>query len=257
MVRYLPKETEGTDCRNRLPPKGLTEVRPKTKSTFIYPTLETKTSPEGKDAALGRQCLFKGCTNRFVPRPQDWGRAKYCHGCRGKAKKWRDWRRRQLLPGKKAKQGNDKRFRESHPDYRLDYRRRNLERVRTIERESKRRSRSKKPDVHKVRPLTPVPCSRPGCYGIVLIVASLAKVRRYCGEACGRAMRRFSGLLAQLRHRRTPEGNYRRKCSRPQSGRRSIGQRSSPLPPLGSSNLKQHSVFDREKPRNRDPPAIA
>jgi len=219
--------------------------------------LDTKTSPKSEDAALGRQCLFKGCNNRFIPRPQDWGRAKYCHGCRGKAKKWRDWRRRQLPPGKKAKQEQNKRFREGRPDYQRDYRKRNLERVRTIERESKRRSRSKKPDVHKVRPLTPVPCLRPGCYNVVLVLASVAKLRRYCGDACATAMRRFFGLLAQLRHRRTPEGNHRRKCSRPQSERRPIDEPASTLASVGSSNLKEHSVSDRERCHNRDPPAIA
>jgi hypothetical protein len=151
----------------------------------------------------------------------------------------------------------NKRFRETRPAYHREYRERNLERVRTVERESKRRSRSKKPDVHKVRPMTPVPCSRPGCYVVVFVVASLAKGRRYCGEACATVMHRFYNLLNQLRRRRTPEGTYTRKCSRPRNDRRPIDRHSSPLPCVGSSTLKQPSVSDRKKPRNRDPPAVA
>jgi hypothetical protein len=229
----------------------------KNKSVFIYPTLDTKTSPKSEEASRGRLCLFKGCTTRFVPRPQDWWRAKYCPDCRGKAKKWRDWHCRQTPEGKKATQERNRRFREARPDYHREYRKRNLERVRTIERESKRRSRSKKPDVHKVRPLMPVPCSRPGCYEVVLVVASLAKVRRYCGAACARAMHRFSNLLNQLRRRRTPEGNYRRKCSRPRNERRPIDKQPSSFPSVGSSKLQEPTVFDRKEPRNRGPPAIA
>ena len=227
------------------------------KSLFIYPTLDTETSPKSEEASRGRPCLFKGCHNRFVPRPQDWNRAKYCSGCRGKAKEWRDWRRRQTQEGKRAKQGQNKRFREARPEYHRDYRQRNLERVRAIERESKRRFRSKKPDVHKVRPLMPVPCSRPGCYVVVFVVASLTRFRRYCGEACATAMHRFYNLLNQLRRRRTPEGNYTRKCSRRPSERRPIDGRSSFLPSVGSSNLQQPSVSGRKKSRNRDPPAVA
>jgi hypothetical protein len=228
-----------------------------TKSVFIYPTLDTKTSPKSEEAAFGRPCLFKGCKNRLALRPQDWNRAKYCRGCRGKAKKWRDWRRRQTQEAKRAKQGQNKRFREAHPEYHREYRKRNLDRVRTIERESKRRSRSKKPDVHKVRPLMPVPCSRPGCYVVVLVVGSLAKSRRYCGEACATVMHRFYNLLNQLRRRRTPEGTYTRKCSRRPSERRPIDRRPSFLPSVGSSKLQQSSVSDRKEPRNRDPPAVA
>jgi len=222
---------------------------------FIYPTLDTKTSPKPEEASRGRLCLFKGCNNRFVPRPQDWNRAKYCSGCRVKAKKWRDWRRRQAQEGKRAKQGQNQRFREARPDYHRDYRKRSLERIRAIERESKRRLRSKKPDVHKVRPLMPVPCRRPGCYVVVFVVASLAKSRRYCGEACATAMHHFYNLLNQLRRRRTPEGTYTRKCSRPRNERRPIDKHPSPVPSVGSSKLQQRAVCDRRNPRNRDPPA--
>ena len=219
--------------------------------------MDTKTSPKSEEASRGRQCLFKGCTNRFVPRPQDWNRAKYCRRCRRKAKEWRDWHRRRAAKGKKAKQEQNKRFREARPEYHRDYRKRNLERVRAIERESKRRSRSKKPDVHKVRPLVPVPCGRPGCFEVVLVVAALVKMRRYCDEACKKAMGRFFNLVAQLRQRRTPEGNYKRKRSRATSQRQSRSNHPSSHRSLGSSELEQPALSYRKNPRNRGPPGIA
>jgi hypothetical protein len=66
----------------------------------------------------------------------------------------------------------------------------------------------------------------------------------------------FFRLIAQLKHRRTDIGNYKRKCSR---------HKKDPRPPtveripaflsLGSSFLEGSSVLVREEGRNRGPPA--
>lgn len=218
--------------------------------------MDAKTSPEAPEPTRGRVCLYKGCGKRFVPRPQDRTRAKYCPDCRAKAKKWRDWRRRQTAEGRAAKRVENKRVRKNHPDYSRTYRARNLEAVRSIERDSKRRSRSRKPDVHKVRPLVLVPCGRPGCFEVFSVVAAFATVRRYCGEACRGAVRRCANLLAQLRHRATRWGNYQRKRSRLKSGLLRRDARFVSLPPVGSSPLEHRAVPVREEPRNRGPPRI-
>lgn len=181
---------------------------------------ETRTQP-GQDG-LGRTCLLKGCGKSFVPRPQDLLRAKYCSSpCRKKAARWRAWLRRKRWRrsprGKEAKQNENHRYRKSHPDYPSRYRKRKAERVRAIERASKHRQRSRDAEdsgVHKGVPCCQVPCHRPGCYRLFLTWVSLALIHRYCGPACSEAMRRYRALLAQLRYRRTPLGNYRRKLSR-------------------------------------------
>jgi hypothetical protein len=191
-----------------------------------------------------------------VPRPQDRARAKYCPDCRVEAKKWRDWLRRQSAEGRKAKRVENERFREHHPDYFRAYRTHNAEHVRAIEQESKRRSRARQPDVHKVRPMVSVPCNRPGCFEVFSAVAASANVRRYCGEACRDAMRRFANLLAQLRHRTTPWGNYQRKRARLKRELRRRNARGAFLPPLGSSNLEPPSIPLRREARNRDPPRV-
>ena len=191
-----------------------------------------------------------------MPRPQDRARAKYCPDCRAEARKWRDWLRRQTSEGREAKRVENERFRENHPDYFRTYRTRNVERVRAIEQESKRRSRTPQPDVHKVRPLVAVPCNRPGCFEVFSVVAVSANVRRYCGEACREAMRCFANLLAQLRHRTTDWGNYQRKRSRLKRRSPQTGTGSPSFPPLGSSPLEHRSVPVREEPRNRGPPRI-
>ena len=167
---------------------------------------------------------MKGCGKRFVPRPQNNLRAKYCPACRGRAAKWSAWLRRRKWrrspAGKSAKQRENQRYRKKHPKYHTLYRNRNLERVREIERASKQRCRSRNPaggDVHKGVPWSQVPCRRPGCYTLFLTLASLTTVRFYCGPSCRTAMRRFSSLLAQLRYRKTTPGNYRRKLSRSQA----------------------------------------
>jgi hypothetical protein len=191
-----------------------------------------------------------------VPRPQDRARAKYCLDCRPKARTWRDWHRRQTSEGREAKRLENERFRKDHPDYFRTYRTRNLERVRSIERESKRRSRSRQPDVHKVRPLVPVPCDRPGCFEVFCVVAAFATVRRYCGQACRGAMRRCANLLAQLRRRATSWGNYQRKRSRQKSNFPGPDTPSPSLTPMGSSPLEGRSAPIRKEPRNRGPPRI-
>ncbi len=122
---------------------------------------------------------------------------------------------RQSPEGKNSKQSENRRFRENNPDFFRNYRRSNLERVRAIERQSKRRRRSAHPiDVHKVRSLRKISCHRPGCYLLFLVLEALGNFRRYCGDACRKTMRRFLALLAQLRYRKTPSGNYKRKLSR-------------------------------------------
>jgi hypothetical protein len=191
-----------------------------------------------------------------VPRPQDRARAKYCPDCRAKARKWRDWLRRHTSEGREAKRVENERFRENHPDYFRTYRTRNVERVRAVEQESKRRSRARQPDVHKVRPLVAVCCNRPGCFEVFSGVAASANVRRYCGEACRDAMRRFANLLAQLRHRTTLWGNYQRKRSRLKRALRRHDARFASFPPVGSSHLEPPSVPIRREARNRDPPRI-
>jgi len=172
--------------------------------------------------AIGRTCLLKGCGNRFIPRPQDRHRAKFCSpACRKKAAKWRRWlrrkERRRSPAGKKAKRWENQRHRRRHPDYQSDYRRRNGDRVRAIECASKRRRRAKDSpdsDVHIGVPRCRVPCHRPGCYRLFLTWISLAEVHRYCGSDCRETMGRYSALLAQLRYRKTDNGNYRRKLAR-------------------------------------------
>ena len=192
----------------------LREIRSQTTS-FTYLTLSLPTSPNPAKYTGGRRCLLKGCGKRFVPRPQDRLRAKYCPECRKEAKKWRSWLSRRSPKGKKAKRLSNKRFRNDRPEYFSSYRRRCRDRIRTIERESKRRLRKRTPeDVHKVRPMEKVPCHRPGCYVLYLILVSLRGIRRYCGGACRGVMRHFITMLAQLRYRRTDVGNYKRKLSR-------------------------------------------
>jgi hypothetical protein len=163
----------------------------------------------------GRICLLKGCGRRFVPRPQDLLRAKYCSpACREKAKKWKAWQKRHSEEGREAKRGQDRRFRKTHPDYFRQYRRENSERVREIERASKRCCRSRNfasapGDVHKVPPMK-IACRRPGCYRFLSMVGRSP----YCSDSCRKVMRCYSNLLAQLRYRRTRVGNYRRKLAR-------------------------------------------
>jgi len=57
----------------------------------------------------GRRCLLKGCGRWFQPRhPQ----ARYCSdGCRGAAKRWRDWKSRERY--RKSKGGREKRREQS------------------------------------------------------------------------------------------------------------------------------------------------
>ena len=164
-----------------------------------------------------RRCLLKGCKKRFVARAQYGLRAKFCSDdCRKQAKKWRNWLWRHTPNGKQATRRGNRRFRKAAPDYHRNYRKRHLERIRAIERASKRRSRTKaSTDVHKVGPSLVLPCRRPGCYSLFILLEALSGVRRYCGRVCRRVMRRFLALLAQLRYRKTPSGNYKRKLSRP------------------------------------------
>ena len=174
---------------------------------------------ETTSLSSGRTCLLKGCGKRFVPRPQDLLRAKYCSPlCREKAARWRaslrrkNWR--QSPRGREAKRRENHRYRKKHPDYQTHYRERNADRLRATERASKRfRRASSSSDVHKGVPCCQLPCHRPGCYVRFLALASLAGVRRYCGPSCRSVMRTFSALLAQLRYRKTAWGKYRRKCS--------------------------------------------
>lgn len=185
-------------------------------TSSVYSTLDGQARANQAQKEGGRLCLIKSCGRRFVPRPQDRWRAKFCSSeCRRKARRWRNWRYRQSHRGKRNKQVENKCFRETHTVYFQTYRRAHLERIRAIERQSKHRSRSRAPDkVHKGSPMTRVPCHRPGCYIIFSTLSALREFHRYCGEACRRAMRRFSALLAQLRYRRTPSGNYKRKLGR-------------------------------------------
>lgn len=197
---------------------------------------ETRTQP-GQDGP-GRRCLLKGCGKRFVPRAQDLLRVKYCSSpCRKKAARWRAWLRRKRWrrspKGKEAKQNENHRYRKNHPEYPSRYRKRKPERVRAIERASKRRQRSRKAGeggVHKGVPCCRVPCHRPGCYRLFLTWAALAFQKRCCGPECSRAMRSYRALLAQLRYRRTALGNYRRKLSRSRP-RSSPGGALDPAPP--------------------------
>jgi hypothetical protein len=179
----------------------------------------SESSPVGD---RGRSCLLKGCGRRFIPRPQDRWRAKYCSPpCRAKARRWRKRLGRKLsrlsTTGREAKRRENRRYRETHPDYPRRYREHHRDRVRAIERASKRRSRRRSPcsgDVHKGAPRCRLPCHRPGCDLCFVTWRSMVGFRRYCREACRAVMRRFSGLLAQLRYRRTAYGNYRRKLTR-------------------------------------------
>jgi len=204
-----------------LAPSTTSPKRGKKHLDRLYTILGLETSSHPQEA-LGRICLLKGCGKRFIPRPQDRLRAKYHNpDCRKKAARWRSWlrrkERRRSREGKKAKRRENQRHREKHPDYRSEYRRRNGDRVRAIERASKKRRRAKDPqdcDVHKGVPCCHVPCHRPGCYRLFVTAVALAGVRRYCGQACRETMRRYSALLAQLRYRRTSIGNYRRKIAR-------------------------------------------
>lgn len=190
----------------------------KTILSIVYPFLVLLTSACQDRGGTGRICLMKGCGKRFVPRPQDRLRAKYCSpDCRRLARKWRTWLSRKTAAGLAAKRRQNQRYRQKHRSYPSEYRKRNGERIRAIERASKRRCRlrnSDDSDVHKGGSCCRVPCHRPGCYVLFLSLVSLVKVRLYCGPSCRAPMRRFSSLLAQLRYRRTDSGNYRRKLCR-------------------------------------------
>jgi hypothetical protein len=193
----------------------------------------------------GRACLLKGCQKHFVPRPQDLLRGKYCApACRRRAKGHRTWLWRKTPPGREARRRENRRYREKHPTYQAEYRRGHIERVREIERESKRRCRLRKRNgafegssaqdrdvegsvgpsagypVHKGGPdapdVTEVGCRRPGCYETFHVLGSLKAAYRYCRNGCAAIMRRFRSLCAQLRYRRTLWGNYRRKLCRVQ-----------------------------------------
>ena len=166
--------------------------------------------------------MRKGCNRRFVPRPQDRHRAKFCSPqCRELARKWRRrlrrraWRRSQA--GREAKHRENQRYRQRHPDYQRRYRQRHLERVRAIERTSKRRLRRGRVQselVHKGGPRCRRSCSRPGCYDDLPPADRFAVIRRYCSSGCRAVMRRFKNLIAQLTYRSTDIGNYRRKLAR-------------------------------------------
>jgi len=190
----------------------------------------SRCAPEAAQAA-GRLCLLKGCGRRFYPRPQDISRAKYCsEACRKKARKWRRWLRRKLRAREAPpEEPQGKRWRRQ---YQRIYRARNGDRVRQIERESKRRRRSTGGPVHK-GPRCPIPCHRPGCYEEFEVPPALETYRKYCGSPCRLAMRRFQRLLGQLRYRQSPGGCYKRKLSRrPKSPSPAGGMR-----PGGSSCL--------------------
>ena len=174
---------------------------------------------------------------------------KFCSAsCRKKAKTHRNSLWRKTEKGKKAKQEENRKYREKNPDYQKNYRKHNLEKVRKIERESKKRYRLKKSqaeksetqkpksvdkrpplnqeqtDVHKGRSgdeislfshnLPKIQCHRPGCYELFSVKQSFKHVHKYCSDCCRVVMRTFTNLCAQLKYRRTDKGNYNRKIGR-------------------------------------------
>jgi hypothetical protein len=208
-------------------------------------------TPRGRRSVRGRRCLLKGCGRRFVPRPQDMLRGKYCTSpCRRTAKRHRKWLWKRTPRGRDARRRESARYRARHPTYQADYRASHLERVREIERESKRRCRRRRrhegpsaedpaesvagpfagDPVHKGGSddagIAEVQCCRPGCYHTFRVPASLKAVYCYCRKGCAAIMRRFRSLCAQLRYRLTLWGNYVRKHRGTP-----IALRSAPAPP--------------------------
>ena len=67
-----------------------------------------------RGAPRTRQCLLKGCEQRFRPKH---GRQRYCCGeCRKKARKWSRWKAqrqyRGTQPGKQKRNGQSRRYRQ-------------------------------------------------------------------------------------------------------------------------------------------------
>jgi hypothetical protein len=163
-------------------------------------------------------------------------RGKYCTSpCRHEAKRHRRWLWKKTPKGREARHRESARYRARHPTYQARYRKANLERVRAIERESKRRCRRRRRDegacgedtaesvtvpsagdpVHKGgsddAAVADIPCRRPGCYHTFRVPGPLKAVYRYCRDGCAAIMQRFHSLCAQLRYRLTLWGNYVRK----------------------------------------------
>lgn len=152
-----------------------------------------------------RQCLLKGCPNRFEPaQPQ----SRYCSvACRQQACRWRRWRAAQVYrhteQGKACRRAQSQRNRE----------RRRLRVVSESVSEASPASREGQRAAGIPENSHIYSCARPGCYELFVALPH-SPPQRFCTSACRQALRRVEQREQRLRARRRRGIGPRRRAGR-------------------------------------------